>query len=68
LEMLTTGELRGLIEAKVSENSEMVERMGARAFGPLMGMIMGEVRGRGRARAEEVQSILRKALSDSARD
>jgi len=66
LEMLTTGELRGLIEAKVSENSEMVERMGARAFGPLMGMIMGEVRGR--ARAEEVQSILRKALSDSARD
>jgi len=40
--------------------------MGARAFGPLMGMIMGEVRGR--ARAEEVQSILRKALSDSARD
>ena len=66
LEMLTTGELKSLIDSKVSENSEMVERMGAMAFGPLMGMIMGEVRGR--ARAEEVQSILREALPSSARD
>jgi Asp-tRNA(Asn)/Glu-tRNA(Gln) amidotransferase B subunit len=34
--------------------------MGMRAFGPLMGLMMTEVRGR--ARARDVQSLLRKAL------
>jgi glutamyl-tRNA(Gln) amidotransferase subunit E len=66
LEMLSLEELRSLVEEKVSGNREMVERMGERAFGPLMGMVMGEVRGR--ARAEDVQSLLREALASPAED
>jgi glutamyl-tRNA(Gln) amidotransferase subunit E len=66
LEMLSLEELRRLVEEKVSGNREMVERMGGRAFGPLMGMVMGEVRGR--ARAEDVQSLLREALASIAED
>jgi glutamyl-tRNA(Gln) amidotransferase subunit E len=61
LAMLSLEELRGLVKAKVSENIEVVGRMGMKSVGPLMGMIMGEVRGR--ARAEDVQSLLREALS-----
>ncbi|MCW4035846.1 MAG: Glu-tRNA(Gln) amidotransferase subunit GatE [Candidatus Bathyarchaeota archaeon] len=66
LEMLTLEELSGTVERKVSENMDLVERMGMRAFGPLMGMLMGEVRGR--ARAEDVQSLLREALSPFTKD
>ncbi len=61
LEMLTQDELKRLIEVKISENTELVNRMGMRALGPLMGMIMGEIRGR--ARAEDVQILLQKALA-----
>jgi Glu-tRNA(Gln) amidotransferase subunit E-like FAD-binding protein len=66
LEMLSLEKLRRLVEEKVSDNREMVERMGGRAFGPLMGMVMSEVRGR--AKAEDVQSILRDALESPAED
>ena len=66
LEMLTLEELRVIIERKVSENMDMVDRMGMRVFGSLMGMLMGEVRGR--ARAEDVQSLLREALSPFTKD
>ena len=61
LEMLSRGELKDIVEAKISANTDMVERMGERALGPLMGMVMGEVRGR--AQAEDVQSLLREALA-----
>ncbi|MBL7079022.1 Glu-tRNA(Gln) amidotransferase subunit GatE [Candidatus Bathyarchaeota archaeon] len=60
LGMMTGEVLRELVEARVSEKSEMVEQMGMKAFGPLMGLVMGEVRGR--ARAEDVQALLREAL------
>jgi glutamyl-tRNA(Gln) amidotransferase subunit E len=66
LEMLSLEELRSLVEEKVSGNREMVKRMGGRALGPLMGMVMGEVRGR--ARAEDVQFLLREALASPAED
>ncbi len=66
LEMLTLDELRGIVESRVSENMEMVDRMGMRAFGLLMRMLMGEVRGR--ARAKDVQSLLREALSPFTKD
>jgi glutamyl-tRNA(Gln) amidotransferase subunit E len=62
LGMMTVQVLRELVEARVSENSGMVEQMGMKAFGPLMGMIMGEVRGR--AEAGDVQSILRETLQE----
>ncbi|UCH58057.1 MAG: Glu-tRNA(Gln) amidotransferase subunit GatE [Candidatus Bathyarchaeota archaeon] len=65
LAMLSKEELGMLVEAKVSENREMVERMGVKALGPLMGMIMAEVRGR--VRAEDVQALLREALASRAR-
>jgi len=66
LAMMTRDALQGLVEAKVSERREMVEGMGMKAFGPLMGMLMGEVRGR--ARAEDVQSLLREALAALVKD
>jgi len=66
LGMLSRDELRRIVEAKVSENREMVERMGERALGPLMGMMMGEVRGR--AEAREVQALLREALGALTRE
>jgi len=61
LEMFTQKELRGIAEAKVRTYKEMVERMGYRAMGPLMGMMMSEVRGR--ADARDVQKLLRELLS-----
>ena len=66
LGMLSGDELRSMVEAKVSENREMVERMGDRAIGPLMGMMMGEVRGR--AEAGDVQALLREAIGALARE
>jgi glutamyl-tRNA(Gln) amidotransferase subunit E len=54
--------LRALVEAKVSENEGMVEQMGMKALGPLMGMMMKEVRGK--ARAEDVQILLRETLQE----
>jgi glutamyl-tRNA(Gln) amidotransferase subunit E len=61
LSMLTEEELRELIESRVAEKREVVERMGERAMGPLMGVVMKEVRGR--AEARDVQRILREALA-----
>ncbi|TRO48892.1 hypothetical protein E2P65_02045, partial [Candidatus Bathyarchaeota archaeon] len=66
LGMLSEDELRRMVEAKVSENREMVERMGERAMGPLMGMMMGDVRGR--AEARDVQALLREAIDALARE
>jgi glutamyl-tRNA(Gln) amidotransferase subunit E len=60
LGMMGVEALRELVEAKVSEKEGMVEQMGMKAFGPLMGLMMGEVRGK--AQAEDVQSLLREAL------
>ncbi len=58
--MMGVEALRGRVEAKVSEKVGMVDQMGMKAFGPLMGMMMVEVRGK--ARAEDVQTILREAI------
>jgi glutamyl-tRNA(Gln) amidotransferase subunit E len=66
LAMLTRDELRSLVEAKVSEKRELVERMGAKAAGPLMGVIMAELRGR--AEAREVQALLREFLEAQIED
>jgi Glu-tRNA(Gln) amidotransferase subunit E-like FAD-binding protein len=54
------------VEAKVAEKRELVERMGARAVGPLMGVIMAELRGR--AEAREVQALLRELLEAQIED
>jgi glutamyl-tRNA(Gln) amidotransferase subunit E len=54
-------DLRLIVYYKVEENREMVERMGEKAMGPLMGIVMGSVRGR--ARPEDVQTLLKEALN-----
>jgi Glu-tRNA(Gln) amidotransferase subunit E-like FAD-binding protein len=59
--MFTQKELKGIAEAKVRTNKEIVERMGYRAMGPLMGIVMSEVRGR--ADTRDVQKLLRELLS-----
>ena len=60
LDMLSDNELMSRIEDTVNEKSEMITSMGARAFGPLMGLVMKEVRGK--AEARKVQAFLRKAI------
>ena len=66
LGMLSMEELGKLVDDKVADRREMVEQMGSRAVGPLMGMMMGDVRGR--ARAEDVQALLRQAIAAIVRE
>jgi glutamyl-tRNA(Gln) amidotransferase subunit E len=56
LGLLSKEQLASLIDEKIKANVELVERMGEKASGPLMGMVMGEVRGR--ASAAEVQTVI----------
>ena len=60
LELLSREELSRLVEEKVGENTELIERLREKALGPLMGMVMREVRGR--ARAQDVQGLLREVM------
>jgi glutamyl-tRNA(Gln) amidotransferase subunit E len=60
LTMFSAEELKRIVNAKVDENRELIERLGSKALGPLMGMIMGEVRGR--ADPSEVQTLIRDAI------
>ncbi|KYH38506.1 MAG: glutamyl-tRNA(Gln) amidotransferase subunit E [Candidatus Bathyarchaeota archaeon B23] len=62
LELLSIEELRGLILRKIEENRGLIEARGEKAFGPLMGRVMAEVRGR--ANPAEVQRILREVLRE----
>jgi glutamyl-tRNA(Gln) amidotransferase subunit E len=66
LELIKREELSRIVELKVDENRELVERMGGRALGPIMGMVMGEVRGR--ANAEDVMTLLREVLGARAKN
>jgi glutamyl-tRNA(Gln) amidotransferase subunit E len=66
LKMLTSDELNIFIEEKVAENRKLVEQMGMKAMGPLMGIIMEVVRGR--AEAKEVQALLLETLSNFSKD
>ncbi len=60
LRLLSRDQLRTLIEREVEERMELVDRMGDKAFSPLMGVVMSKVRGR--ANPEEVQLLLRETL------
>lgn len=64
LKPLSKEELEKLIEAVIARNKALVEKGAAKAFGPLMGMIMKEVRGK--ADAELVSNLIRKKLEKSA--
>jgi len=62
LELLSKEELWEIVKGKVKENEELAKRMGLRAIGPLMGAVMREVRGK--AKAEDVQGLVDKALRE----
>jgi len=59
-DMMTIEELTALVNSVVEEKADLVAERGVRAMGPLMGVIMGQVRGR--AKPQEVQRLLRSAL------
>lgn len=58
--MMTAEELAELVNGVVEEKADLVAERGMRAMGPLMGVVMGQVRGR--AKPQEVQRLLRSAL------
>jgi glutamyl-tRNA(Gln) amidotransferase subunit E len=63
LGMMSLETLIKLVQELISENRSMIEKMGMRSFGPLMGIIMKEVRGK--AQAEDVKTILKQAIEDN---
>jgi glutamyl-tRNA(Gln) amidotransferase subunit E len=65
LEAMSLPELEALVGAVVEERAALVAEMGMGAAGPLMGVIMGRVRGR--AQPGDVQRLLRAALEARAR-
>jgi len=62
LAMISQKELEKLIMDLIKQNKSLIEERGKGAFGPLMGVIMKEVRGR--VKAELVSEILKKRLEE----
>ncbi len=60
LEMMGTDEVKQIVEAIVADKSDMVKERGMKAMGPLMGIIMGKVRGK--ASPQEVNKLLNAAI------
>jgi glutamyl-tRNA(Gln) amidotransferase subunit E len=60
LRMLSTAELEKTIEAIIGRNRSLIEEKGASALGPLLGMVMREVRGK--ANATLVGEFIKKRL------
>ena len=46
LRMLSNVEIENLVERIIAENKQMVEKMGSKAFGLIMGLVMKEARGK----------------------
>ncbi|MGB9960048.1 MAG: Glu-tRNA(Gln) amidotransferase subunit GatE [Candidatus Bathyarchaeales archaeon] len=64
LKTLSIEELEKLIDGVIARNKGLIEKAASKAFGPLMGMVMKEVRGK--ADAELVSSLIRKKLEKNA--
>jgi glutamyl-tRNA(Gln) amidotransferase subunit E len=60
LKMFSKAELEKLIDGVIAENRELVNESGKKAFGPLMGIVMKEVRGK--ADPGVVSALLRERL------
>jgi glutamyl-tRNA(Gln) amidotransferase subunit E len=65
LKMLTKEELQRVVDAVVERNRGLIEQKGANASGPLIGIIMKEVRGR--AEASAVSDIVKEKLESAKR-
>ncbi len=63
LGMLSEAQLASIVEAKIKTNPEVVAKMGEKAAGPIMGMVMGEVRGK--AKATDVQAMIARKLREA---
>ena len=59
-DMMTIKELTALVNRAVEEKADLVAERGMRTMGALMGVIMGQVRGR--AKPQDVQRLLRSAV------
>jgi aspartyl-tRNA(Asn)/glutamyl-tRNA(Gln) amidotransferase subunit B len=60
LKMFSEAELAGLVDRVVAANRQAVDKLGKRAFGMLMGLVMKEVRGK--ADPELVSKLLKERL------
>ena len=60
LAMLSNGELEKIVDSIIESNRSLIEERGANAFGPLIGMVMKEVRGK--ANAASVSELVKKRL------
>jgi Archaeal Glu-tRNAGln amidotransferase subunit E (contains GAD domain) len=57
--------LEKIVDQIMSRNKSLIERNGQKAFGPIMGMVMKEVRGR--ANAEVVGEIINRKLAEAGK-
>jgi glutamyl-tRNA(Gln) amidotransferase subunit E len=60
LEMMREEDVKTLVEETVEEKSDMVKERGMNAMGPLMGIIMGKVKGK--ASPQQVNKLLNDAI------
>jgi glutamyl-tRNA(Gln) amidotransferase subunit E len=65
LRMLTREELEKVIDSAIECNRSLVEERGANAFGPLIGIVMKEVRGK--AEASLVSELVKRKLEETRR-
>ncbi|MGB9914365.1 MAG: Glu-tRNA(Gln) amidotransferase subunit GatE [Candidatus Bathyarchaeales archaeon] len=61
LKMLSKAELAALVDRVIAENRNVIDKLGAKAFGTLMGAVMREVRGK--ADPTVVSALLKERLS-----
>jgi len=60
LKMLSSEELEKIVDSVIESNRSLIEERGVNAFGPLIGMVMKEVRGK--ANAASVSELVKKRL------
>jgi glutamyl-tRNA(Gln) amidotransferase subunit E len=63
LGMLSKVELEKIVDTIIGANKSLIKEQGANAFGPIMGLVMKEVRGK--ANAKSVGEVIKKKLEDS---
>ncbi len=61
--IISEAQLAAVVDAKIKVNAELVAKMGEKASGPIMGMVMSEVRGR--AKPVNVQAMIERKLRET---
>jgi glutamyl-tRNA(Gln) amidotransferase subunit E len=65
LKMLSSEELEKIVDSVIERNRSLIEERGANAFGPLIGMVMKEVRGK--AIAASVSELVKRKLESACK-